>query len=58
MPPVSINDRVRVTISNVERNLSRGDPRNILFVVVSIKYGEYYELGSKEGTVEQHYTRS
>jgi len=55
-PPASIGDMVRVTIPDVDRG--RGDPRNILFVVVSINNGDYYELGNKEGTIEQYYTRS
>lgn len=36
----------------------RRDPWNILFLVVSIKYGDYYELDNKEETIEQYYTRS
>lgn len=38
--------------------MDRGDPRNILFAVVSIKNLKYYELDNKEGTFEQHYTNS
>jgi len=55
-PPASIGDTVRVTILDVDRG--RGDPRNILFAVVSIKDGEFCELGNKDGTIEQHYARS
>lgn len=55
-PPASIGDTVRVTIPDVDRG--RGDPRNILFAVVSINDEDYYELGNKEGTIEQYYTRS
>jgi len=48
--PASIDDAVRVTIPDMDR--CRGNPRNILFAVVSIKDREYYELGNKEGTIE------
>ncbi|KAL4098669.1 hypothetical protein QTP88_023221 [Uroleucon formosanum] len=54
-PFASIGDTVQVTIPDVNRG--RGVPRNILFAVVSIKDGEYYELSNKEGTIEQHYSR-
>lgn len=54
-PFASIGDTVQVTIPDVNRG--RGVPQNILFAVVSIKDGEYYELSNKEGTIEQHYSR-
>jgi len=54
-PPASIGDTVRVTIPNVDRG--RGNSLNIIFSVVSIKDGKFYELGNKYGTIEQHYAR-
>jgi hypothetical protein len=37
-PPASIGDTVRVTVPDVDRG--RGDLRNILFALISIKDGE------------------
>jgi hypothetical protein len=36
----------------------RTDPRNIVFVIVSIKDGQYYKLGNKNDTLLQLCTRN
>lgn len=55
-PPVNVGNTVQVTIQDVDK--SKEDPQNILFAIVLKKDGEYYQLGNKEGTIEQYYTRS
>lgn len=52
-PPATIGDTFRVTIPIVGEG--RGDPQNILFAEVSIKYRQFYEVGDYERTVEQQF---
>jgi len=47
---------VRVSLPDVDRG--RADPKNIIFAIVSIEDGQYYNLGNKYGTLSQLYTRN
>lgn len=55
-PPCNVGDTVRVKLPEVDR--SKGDPQNVLFAVVSISDDQYYELGNKNGTLHQLYSRN
>jgi len=55
-PPCNVGDTVRVKLPDVDR--SKGDPQNVLFAVVSISDNQYYELGNKNGTLHQLYSRN
>lgn len=55
-PPAQVGDSVRVAVSDVYR--SRVDPRNVLFLVVSVRDGTFYTLDNKYRTLPQAYTRN
>jgi hypothetical protein len=55
-PRVNIGDSVRMSIPEVDRN--KGDPRNIIFVIINIDKNKNYKLGNKNGTLTQLYSRN
>ncbi|XP_016662610.1 uncharacterized protein LOC107884622 [Acyrthosiphon pisum] len=52
----NVGDTVRVKLPEVD--IGKGDPQNVLFAVVSISDNQYYELGNKNGTLHQLYSRN
>lgn len=53
--PANTGDSVRSSVPDVHRG--RADPQNIIFVVVSIEDGQYYNLGNKNSIFLQLCTR-
>jgi len=53
-PPCNVGNIVRVKLQKVDR--SKGDPQNLLFVVVSISNNQYYELSNKNDILHQSYS--
>ena len=55
-PPASLGDTVRVPIPDVDKG--RGDPRNVLAVVMNVTEDGFYRLGTERGILNQLYARS
>ena len=56
VPPVPVGDTVTVRIPSPDR--ARGDPRNIVGVVVEVIYKGLYRIGNSKGIINQLFPRN
>ncbi|KAE8745814.1 hypothetical protein FOCC_FOCC007461 [Frankliniella occidentalis] len=55
-PPASVADTVTVSVPKVDRG--RGDPRNVVAVVLEATEDGFYKLGNKGGVLASMYARN
>lgn len=55
-PPASVGDTVTVSVPKVDRG--RGDPRNVVAVVLEATEDGFYKLGNKDGVLASMYARN
>nr|CAH7713569.1 unnamed protein product [Callosobruchus chinensis] len=56
LPSAEMGDTVRLPVPDVDRG--RGDPRNVLGVVMAVEDDMYYKIGTEKGTLPQLLTRN
>ena len=55
-PTAAIGDTVRVRVPDVDR--ARSDGRNMLATIIEVTASNVYKLGTKQGVLNQLYSRN